>query len=121
MIIKLVFASILLTFLDSIYINLTKKRYMQMITSIQKENVNINLFGLFMSYFFLILGLYFIIKNKLDYKDAFLIGLVIYGVYDMTNLAIFKNWSVLNSILDITWGAFLFGITIFLVNIVFKK
>jgi uncharacterized membrane protein len=33
-----------------------------------------------------------------------LLGLVIYGGYDLTNLAILKGWPLGLSLLDIAWG-----------------
>jgi len=33
-----------------------------------------------------------------------LLGLVIYGGYDLTNLAILKGWPIAISIIDIAWG-----------------
>lgn len=33
-----------------------------------------------------------------------LLGLVAYGVYDMTNLATLRNWSVKLSLADMAWG-----------------
>ncbi|PTM97602.1 DUF2177 family protein [Mycoplana dimorpha] len=33
-----------------------------------------------------------------------LLGLVAYGTYDMTNLAILKNWSATVSVVDTIWG-----------------
>jgi uncharacterized membrane protein len=36
-------------------------------------------------------------------------GLVIYGVYDFTCLAIFKDWPVKMAFVDWGWGIFLFG------------
>ncbi len=33
-----------------------------------------------------------------------LLGLVIYGGYDLTNLAILKNWPITISIIDMAWG-----------------
>ena len=114
MLYKLLLASIILTALDSFYISIMKKRFLNMIKNIQGENVKINIFGFLMSYFFLIFGLYFIFKNKINYKDAFLLGLIIYGVYDMTNMALFKKWSLILSIIDILWGGVLFSITVYL-------
>lgn len=35
-----------------------------------------------------------------------LVGLVAYGVYDMTNLATLKGWSVRLSLVDMAWGTF---------------
>lgn len=34
-----------------------------------------------------------------------LLGLITYGVYDLTNLALLKDWPVLITIVDMAWGA----------------
>lgn len=38
-------------------------------------------------------------------------GLVAYSTYDLTNLAIIKNWPLLMSVIDIAWGTFLTALT----------
>ena len=38
-----------------------------------------------------------------------LFGLVLYGVYDLTNLAVLDKWSVRMTATDIAWGCFLCG------------
>ena len=40
---------------------------------------------------------------------AFL-GLIVYGVYDMTNLATLKSWPLVLVAADMAWGAFVTGI-----------
>jgi uncharacterized membrane protein len=66
---------------------------------------------------FLILGLYyFIIKPNRSIKDAFLLGLVIYGVYEGTNYALFNNWSEYIVIIDTLWGGILFALTTFIIK-----
>ncbi len=40
-----------------------------------------------------------------------LFGLVIYGVYDMTNMATLERWPVRMVWIDICWGCFLCGVT----------
>lgn len=39
------------------------------------------------------------------------LGLVIYGVYDFTCLAIFKNWPVTMAFVDWLWGTFLCAVS----------
>jgi uncharacterized membrane protein len=117
---KIIIASVIFSLLDSFYLSIFKEKFIKMVNNIQKENFKINFFGFFMSYFFLILGLFFLFKNNINYKDAFLFGIIIYGVYEMTNLAIFNKWSYLLSLIDILWGGILFSTTIFLTNILFK-
>ena len=36
-----------------------------------------------------------------------LVGLAMYGVYDLTNLATFDNWTTRMAMQDIAWGTFL--------------
>lgn len=43
-----------------------------------------------------------------------LMGLVVYGVYDMTNLAVLKAWGVKVSIVDMAWGVFALGMASFI-------
>lgn len=38
-----------------------------------------------------------------------LFGLVLYGVYDLTNLAVLEKWSVRMTLADIAWGCVLCG------------
>ena len=40
-----------------------------------------------------------------------LFGLVVYGVYDMTNMSTLENWPVRMVWVDICWGCFLCGVT----------
>lgn len=105
-------AAIIFVILDGFYLNFFKNFYNKQIKSIQGSDVQINIIATGITYVFLIFGLnYFIIKKNRSVKDAALFGLIIYAVYDFTNLAVFKNWTVLASIIDSTWGAILFGLT----------
>lgn len=39
-----------------------------------------------------------------------LLGFVIYAVYDLTNLAVLRGWTVGVTVLDIAWGTFACGV-----------
>lgn len=39
-----------------------------------------------------------------------LFGLVVYGVYDLTNRAVLAGWSLTMTIVDIGWGCFICGV-----------
>ena len=111
----LLVSAILLVGIDSIYLNLIKKMFTKQIQTIQGEPVSINLFGLLVCYIFLIFGInYFIIKPNKSANDAFLLGLVIYGVYESTNYALFKKWNILMVFIDTLWGGILFGSTTYI-------
>lgn len=45
-------------------------------------------------------------------------GLVLYGVYDLTNRAVLQNWSLTMTVVDIAWGATLCGVVAVVMHIV---
>lgn len=111
----LLVSAILLVVLDSIYLNLIKSFFTKQIQIIQGDPVTVNMVGLVLCYIFLITGLnYFIITPNRPVNDAFLLGLIIYGVYETTNYALFKKWSILTVIIDTLWGGILFALTTYL-------
>jgi len=40
-----------------------------------------------------------------------LFGLIVYGVYDLTNLAVLEKWTLLVTLVDMVWGGVLCGTT----------
>ena len=47
-----------------------------------------------------------------------LFGLVLYGVYDMTNLAVLERWTLRVAVADIVWGGVLCGVSSLLMQLV---
>jgi len=110
-------AAVLFIVIDSIYLNFIKGYFMDQIQKVQGSPLKPNFAAILLCYTFLVVGLnYFIIKPKKSPKDAFLFGIVIYGVYETTNLALFKNWSWLTVFMDTLWGGILFGTVTWIVN-----
>jgi uncharacterized membrane protein len=104
--------AIILVILDGVYLNLIQKYFNKQIKSIQGTDIKINYTSAAITYIFLIFGLnYFIIQKHKSIKEAALLGLVIYAVYEFTNLTLFTNWSILTVLIDTTWGAVLFALT----------
>lgn len=97
---------------DSLYLsNIGGPLFAKMVKGIQKDEMKINLFGAIGSYLLLILVLYkFIIVERKSPSDAFLLGFCIYGIFDFTNIAIFKNYRLLPAFTDTLWGGVLFYI-----------
>lgn len=96
--------------LDSLYLsNIGGPLFAKMIKGIQKEDMKLNVFGAIGSYILLILVLYkFIILERKPLSDAFLLGFCVYGIFDMTNIAIFKNYQLIPALVDTVWGGVLF-------------
>jgi uncharacterized membrane protein len=114
---RLLVSAIILVCLDAVYLNFFKGYFGKQVQAIQGSKIEFNYLAAIICYIFLIIGLnYFIIRPRRSVNDAFLLGIVIYGVYETTNWAIFKNWSVLSVILDTLWGGIAFALTTFIVN-----
>ena len=114
--ILIVIGILLLTF-DSIYLYLLKDIFIKQIISVQKTNFKINIVPAALCYLLLILGLYyFIIKPKLSLAHAFFLGILIYGVFETTNMAIFKNWTWRMVVIDTLWGGILYALTTYVIR-----
>lgn len=113
----ILFTSIILLFLDAFYISSVSNLFYSLIKQIQNEKLIFNVVGAIIAYLCLIIGIvYFIIIPKKSYLDAFILGIVIYGVYEGTNYAILKKWPLNIVIMDTLWGGVLFTLTTFFVN-----
>ena len=115
----LISASMLL--LDSVMLSNLKPLWRKTIQTVQKTPFIPNLTYALFSYILLIFGLYYFIYrhiNKTTWKydtlvKGFLFGFVIYGIFDFTNLAIFKEYSLKTAIIDMIWGGILMSLVSF--------
>ncbi len=111
-------SAILLITIDFVYLNVIKNYFLNQIQMVQGSQPKINYLGVALCYIFLIAGInYFIIKPHKSVSEAFLLGIVIYGVYETTNYALFKNWSIFTVIIDTLWGGLLFASTTYIINL----
>ena len=112
MIKNILLLGLIFVLVDVGYLYLMKDNFQTMIKKIQGSSLSLKILPTIACYLILVASLYyFIIFKKGTYIDAFLLGFFIYGVYETTNMAIFKNWSITTGIIDLTWGGFLFLIT----------
>jgi len=113
----LLLSAIIFVAIDFMYINLIKNYFKNQIEVVQKTPMKVNLFAAMLCYIFLIFALnYFIIQPKKSVSDAFLLGILIYGVYETTNYALFTKWSFLTVVIDTLWGGILFAVTTFIIS-----
>lgn len=111
----LLVSAITLLVLDFIYISINKNAFATQVADVQRVALKVNIIGAILCYIFLIGGLYyFIIMKKRPILDAFLFGLVVYGVYDTTTYALFKKWSPYLAVMDTLWGGTLMAATTYI-------
>ena len=103
--------------IDSIYLYLIKNLFEKHISTIQSSELQINMYGAIICYILLSFGLnYFILNTNKSISDAFILGLVIYGVFESTNLALFTKWPSYFVFVDTLWGGILFALTTFIIR-----
>ena len=112
MLVKILTTIFILMFLDSIYFYFNKDFFSKQILDVQGTPVSLNLFPAFLCYIALAFGInYFILREKKSLLDAFLLGVVIYAVYETTNKATLKKWTNKIVVIDTLWGGILFTLT----------
>jgi len=115
MFLKVATTFVIFVILDSIYLFMMKGYFDNQIKSIQGSIIKMNLLPAVLCYISLVFGLYyFIIKDKKPLLQAFLLGLVIYSVYETTNWALFTGWKPTTVLIDTLWGGILFTLTAFI-------
>ena len=105
-------SSILLIIIDSIYLFfIGKSGFDKTVAAIQNSALVVNIAPAIFTYILMAILLnYFIISVNKPAFDAFILGFCAYGIFDFTNLAIFKKYTIRTAITDTLWGAILFFI-----------
>ena len=98
--------------LDALYLGMIKGRFAQMVVSIQRVVMKVKMIPAALCYLLMVVGLnHFILNENKEIWEAFLFGFVLYGVFDMTNMAIFKKYRWDLAIIDSVWGGILMSLT----------
>ena len=103
-------SSVLLVLVDSIYLYFVGKPvFDKTVAAIQNSSLVVNIAPAIFTYILMaILLKYFIISVNKSAFDAFILGFCTYGIFDFTNMAIFKRYNLKTAITDTLWGAILF-------------
>jgi uncharacterized membrane protein len=106
-------SSALLLVIDGLYLyNIGISIFKANVELIQNAPLKANVYGAILSYVCVIGALnYFIILQNKSPLDAFILGIFLYGVFDMTNFAMFTKYSWKTAISDTLWGGTLFAFT----------
>jgi len=112
---NLIIIGIIILLLDSIYLYATSFLTIKTIEKVQNSKFKLCLGSTIICYLILIFTIYyFIIIKKSKLEEAFILGLIIYSIYETTNYAIFKNWNIEIVIIDSIWGGLLFLLTTYI-------
>lgn len=110
-----ILVGIIMAFLDYIYLSSISDFFKKSILNIQKSKLNFRLIPAILCYVFLIFSLqYFVISKKGNLIDAFILGICIYAVFELTNYATIDKWPLRLVLIDSLWGGILFSLTAFI-------
>lgn len=119
-IMKIIILAILFILVDYFYLSSVSSYFNDQVKLVQGSKIKMRLEGAILCYILLVFGLwYFVLQHKYQNINdalikAFILGLVIYGVYETTNYAILNNWKLETVLLDSIWGGILFTIVTFI-------
>ena len=112
---SLLYISILMVAIDSVFLFSIRSFFSKQIMDVQGEPLKVNYYSAFLCYLLLVFALYhFIIAPRRSLFDAFLLGFIIYGVYETTTKALLKKWNWITVFVDTLWGGILFALTAYL-------
>jgi len=129
----IVLAGIVLA-LDAVFLTLSKGLFeRQVMMLVQGSALKVNIPSAALCYLLIVLGLYYFVLRHVivpnatsaaasiqtmrigdGVKAAFFLGVLVYGVYETTTLAILKNWDPMTAVVDTTWGGSLFALSTYL-------
>lgn len=116
-VLQIIIVMITLVLVDSLYLKLVSNHFSNIVSNIQGSPLNLNIFSGILCYIFLAIGLwYFILRENKEYIDAYILGFIIYGVFETTTKALFKKWDWFSVSIDTIWGGCLFMLTTYVLR-----
>ena len=107
---------ILLVVIDYLWLSLFAAEFYRSHIGQVAGNFAVKVFPVVAAYVLLSLGIVFFVhpqtfdSPRLGFFYGFIYGAVVYGVYNLTNYAVFANWSLSLVFFDMGWGAVLCGL-----------
>ena len=110
--------AIVFVVLDVAFLYLLQPLYRKQIQDVQNgKPLTIDRVAAVLCYLILVFSLfYFVILPNRSPMYAFLLGLLFYAVYELTNKSILRKWRWETVVIDTLWGGVLFAVTTWVVN-----
>lgn len=108
-------AIFLLALFDLPWLLLIGETAQKLVLRIQGSELNLR----FMPAFVVYVALAYLVLQVETPMEAFKMGVAVYAVYDFTNLAMFKNYTLSFAIMDSLWGGILFAMVRYALNRIF--
>jgi uncharacterized membrane protein len=108
-------AALLLLLIDLPWLFLIGETAQKMVVRIQGSEISMRYIPGLIVY----LALAYLVTKTEDPIEAFKVGVATYAVYDFTNLAIFKNYTLSFALMDTLWGGILMALVRFALGRIF--
>ena len=113
---------ILLIIIDIGYLYLLSDYFSSVVRNIQGTGIKLRFIPVIFIYLIMSFAIhFFVLKNNQPSYHAFILGVVIYSVFDLTNHSIFNNWTVPLIFIDSLWGGILLYITTIITKFINMK
>ncbi len=129
----LIVLAVIILALDAVFLTLFKDFFARQVMLVQGTAMKVNIPSAAVCYVLMVVGLYYFVLRHMivpnatsaaasiqtmrigdAIRAAFFLGILVYGVYETTTLAILKNWSVTTALIDTTWGGTLFALSTYI-------
>lgn len=129
----LVVLAVIILALDAVFLYTAKDLFARQVMLVQGTAMKVNIPSAAVCYFLIVVGLYYFVLRHIivpnatssaaaiqtmrlgdGIKAAFFLGVLVYGVYETTTLAILRNWNPMTAVIDTTWGGTLFALSAYL-------
>ena len=105
--------------IDIIYLTSVKNLFNKLLRGIQGSDIVLNMPATILDYLLIVFSIfYFIILKNGSIEDAALLGFCIYGIYELTNMAVIKKWNWKVVVLDTIWGSILYSVSVALFRLI---
>jgi uncharacterized membrane protein len=110
-------ALVTLFVMDLSWISSQSTMYGTMVKEVQGSNMTVNPYAAIIAYAFVTFSFFAIVVPAIESSKSLtssfcrgaIIGLLIYGVYNATNMSIFTHYNAYVAVVDTLWGTLLFG------------
>jgi uncharacterized membrane protein len=129
----LIVLAVIVLALDSVFLTLFKDFFARQVMLVQGTAMKVNIPSAAVCYVLMVVGLYYFVLRHMivpnatsaaaslqtmrigdAIKTAFFLGILVYGVYETTTLAILRNWTLTSALIDTTWGGTLFALSTYI-------
>ena len=118
---------VLLLGMDYVWLTANKAQYAAMVRTVQGASLSVSIGAAGVAYALMYLAVRHLALPLAEYRCKYmslpwnscfpyvayvsaLVGLCVYGIYNATNAAIFKRYSIGVAVMDTAWGCFLFTV-----------